>query len=312
MKKLAISFITYNRAKHIKEGLDIMSLAAKQHGIDIYIYDGSTNTQTEYVVKQFMENGHDHIHYFHADKDLSPVDNQIQRLDNALKGPDAEYVWMCGDRFVIKPEYYSEIMSYIDKSYDIITIYERILNGTKIFHKPDKFACYAIVPLTNWGSTIIKKNLIEKFDLREELDKILSFTISSIYLQAIDKRGFKGVVIDGGKQAKIVSRYKTKSGSLSTMWSDWVINWHQFIEGLPSVYDGVKKYLFNKPDLQMRFFSLDELLRQRSEGQFDWKLYMKCRKYVKKVIVMPNVVVFAIAILPRNIAKWLYDMKRWI
>ncbi len=43
MKKLAISFVTFNRAKHIKEDLDIIAQPTKDLNIDIYIYDGSTN-----------------------------------------------------------------------------------------------------------------------------------------------------------------------------------------------------------------------------------------------------------------------------
>ncbi len=311
MKKLAISFVTFNRAKHIKEDLDIISQSTKKYGIDIYIYDGSTNMRTYLVVSQFIKKGYDHIHYFHVSNMLSLEDSGLQRLKNAFKEPNAEYIWLCGDRFVINPNYYCEILSYIDKSYDIITIYGGILRGTRRFKEPSKFINYAIVPITAFSSTIIKKELMESYDIAKVRKENCSFGVQLIYLRAIANiEKFNGVVIDGGQQVFCASRYKTQSGSRNYMWDIWVINWFCFIKLLPDTYNNVREKLYKKPDMQMGFFSVKELLRQRSEGQFDWKKYIECRTYVKKVIVMPGIFVLGIAILPRTVAKWLYDIKR--
>lgn len=312
MKKLAISIVTYNRAKHIREDLETIAQPTKEYGIDIYIYDGSTDMRTEWVVDQYIEMGYKHIHYFHADRQLSTMESVISRLSAALEEPDSEYVWLSGDKFVVRPEYYPEILSYIEKSYDIITIYGNILNGTQRFTKVDSFANYAIVPLTHWGSTVVKKRRIEPFKFKNECERNGSFTIPLIYLRAIAScDDFKGVVIDTGKGAGITSRYKTLSSAYARMWQPWVINWYRFINLLPSAYDNVRENLYNKPDLQCRFFSLKELVRQRSEGQFDCKKYWECREYVKKVIVMPRVFVFCISLLPRCVAKWLWKIYRF-
>ncbi len=305
MKKLAISFVTFNRAKHIKEDLDIIAQPTKDLNIDIYIYDGSTNGFSEYVVNKFLKEGNNHIHYFH----MINVSSK-ERVSHALHCPEAEYVWLCGDKFVIKPEYYSQILSYIDKSYDIITIYGNILNGTKKFNNPVDFVDYAIVPITHFGSTIIKKNLIDSFSVRKSINKNPSFGVQSVYLEAINNcKKFKGIVIDGGNQINIKSVYNTKSVSQSYMWDSWVIDWYKFIDMLPSSYNTIKDNLYNRPDLHMGFFNIKELLRQRSEGQFDWKKYIKCRKYSKKVIIMPWIYVFGISILPQNIAKKCMNLK---
>ncbi len=311
MKKLAISFITYNRAKHIKEDLDVIAQPTQANNIDIYIYDGSTNIHTECVVKKYIAMGFKHIHYFHTLNTLSKEDSAIQRLSNALFMPDAEYVWLCGDKFVIKPEYYSEILSYVRAPYDIITIYGGILKGTKIFDNPSEFVDYAIVPITHFGSTIIKKELIKPFSIQKAQNKVSGFGIQLIYLKAIsNSKMFNGIVIDGGKQVNILSQHRTRSSSLDCMWDIWIVSWHRFISLLPSSYDSIREGLFNRPDRQMGFFSLKELFRQRSEGQFDWKKNIEYRKYVKKVISLPNIVVFLIAIFPQDAARWIYNHMR--
>lgn len=307
MKKLAISFVTYNRAKHIREDLAAIAQPTKEYDIDIYIYDGSTNMRTAQVVEEYMQNGYDHLHYFHTDNQVSPNDSICQRVTNALLAPDAEYVWLCGDKFVIRPEHYNEILEYVDESYDIITIYGGILKGSRSFESASRFANYAIVPLTAWGSTVIKRELIKTFDFAKVRKEISSFGVPLTYLRAIaDIEKFKGVVIDKGQQTAIISRYKTPSGSKGCMWFDWIAGWYHFCELLPSAYEKIREGLYSRPDLQLGFFSLKELLQQRAEGQFDWKKYWEYREYVKKVIVMPNVFVFCISLLPRSVAKWLW------
>ena len=307
MKKLAISIVTYNRSKHIKEGLAAIARPTREQGIDIYIFDGSTDNRTEHVVEQYIAKGYDHIHYYHGDKQLSALEDMIQRITNAFLMPEAEYVWFCGDKFTVRPEHYLDIFSYIEKSYDIITIYGKILNGTRTFNKASRFLDYAMVPITHWGSTIIKKEMIEPYDIQAETERIPTFGVQNIYLLAIaDKDEFKGVVIDAKSRDRIVSRYNTPSSTVGAMWPGWVADWYRFIKLLPSAYDDVRENLYNRPDLQMGFFSLKELLRQRSEGQFDWKKYWESREYVKKVIVMPSVFVFCISLLPRCVARWLW------
>lgn len=312
MKKLAISIVTCNRAKHINEDLNVIAQPTKEYGIDIYIYDGSTNMQTERVVKKFWNQGFDHIYYSHANAELSIQESGITRVNAALNDPEAEYVWMTGDKFIISPEHYSKIFSYIDKTYDIITIYGFVLSGTRRFDRVDRFADYAIVPITHWGSTIIKKKLLTPYSIAEECEKMPSFGAQSVFLQAIvNSEKFHGVVIDAGQRVNLKSRFQTKSRSLSHMWLSWLKNWYCFIEGLPSAYDSVREKLYNKPDRQMGFFSFRELLRQRSEGQFDWKKCCECREYVKRVIILPSLFVFCISLLPPSVAKWLWANYRY-
>lgn len=304
MKKIAMSFITFNRAKHIKEDLESIAQSTKDLDIDIYIYDGSTDILTEYVVDYYIKKGYDHIYYFHMANTSSK-----ERVCYALRCPEVEYIWLCGDKYVINPEYYFQILSYVDKSYDIITIYGNILNGTREFDNPIEFIDYAIVPITHFGSTIINKNLIKSFSIKKSINKNPSFGVQSVYLNAINNsKKFKGIVIDGGNQVNIKSSFKTRSISLSYMWNSWIIDWYHFIYMLPATYDNIKDKLYSRPDLQVKFFNTKELLRQRSEGQFDWKKCIKYRKYVKKIIIMPYLYVFGISILSQSAAKVMYEL----
>ena len=153
--------------------------------------------------------------------------------------------------------------------------------------------------------------MIELYSIKKARKNIAAFGVQFIFLLAIGNcKIFKGVVIDGGEQATVLSKFLTRSGSLSSMWNSWIKDWYKFIDLLPDAYNSVKEGLYDRPDLQMGFFSVKELLRQRSEEQFDGKKCIEYRKYVKKVIVLPSIIVFGIAILPKGLAGYLYKIKK--
>lgn len=307
MKKLAIGIMTFNRAKIIREDLAAIVKPAKEYDIDIYIYDGSTNRDTESVVKTYIEAGYNHIYYIHADAHLSVGESVYQRLEGVLFETEAKYVCLCSDHRVIKSNYYSEILSYVDKDYDIIMLHDNLLKGIHTYNSLTEFVNATIVSLTAWGATIIKKSLLAPLAYREICEATPSFGVSSIYLRAIGKAEmFRGATINTGRSLCVESaQYKGKSNSSKNMWTSWIVDWYRFVESLPAAYEDIREGLYNRPDLEKGFFSFNELLRQRSEGQFDWKKCHEYRNCVKKVVCLPYAVVFVIAVLPQSVARGL-------
>lgn len=303
--KLAISFITYNRAKHINEDLSKIALPTQKKGIDIYIFDGSTNNETELVVKKYREKGYEHIFYFHYEDNLESTQ---KRMEDALFLPDAEYIWFSGDKFVVSPNNYDVILKYVDQSFDMITIYGKPIKKTRCFHNPVKYVEYSIIPFTQFGATIIKKELIEGKDIKSLREEFPGFWKMMLYIRAIDKADFKGVTIAVSPKGIINSRYKTKSNSWSYMWDTWVKDWYYTISSMPARYNIIKEKIMNRPDKDLGFFSIKQLFRQRSEGQFDFKKCIEYRKYFSKVILVPDILVYFISLVPKKIAKEIFNV----
>lgn len=303
--KLAMSFLTYNREKHVAESLSRIVKTAAKLKINIYIFDGSTNNATENVVNTYITKGYQNIYYFHEfEKDLSK--NMRQRFVAAFTIPDADYIWLCGDKFLIAPSNYELFLHYIDQSYDIICSYDRCLNGTRYFLNPVKFVDYTIVPMTHFGSVIIKKELIMnlKVDMLSLLQEHLGFTHVYMYMCAIEKKEFKGIALHINPESfQILSRYSTMSLSTSRMWITWIKQWYFFVSNIPKRYKKIENSIVNRLDRELGFFSFTKLLQQRVTGQFDIKRCIEYRKYVKKVVIMPYFFVCVIALLPREVAK---------
>ncbi len=298
--KLAMSFITYNRAKHIKEDLERIASQTQKRGILIYIFDGSTNKETENVVNTFIEKGYQHIRYYHYEDSLK---ERIKRSKDSMLLPDAEYIWWCGDKFLVSPKNYDRILECINQSMDIITIYDLSLHGTKKFCDPVNYVDYSIIPFTHIGAVILKKALITKDIMKKAFKTSFGYWHVILYCNVIIKPEFKGITIHAyGEELKVPSKYNTKSISLDNMWDIWVKDWYCAIMALPDSYDEIRKHLFNKPDRELHFFDLKSLLKQRKAGQFDLGKCMKYRKYIKKVICLPNILVYMIALLPKAVS----------
>ena len=296
-KKLAISIITYNRPKHIQEYLNYIIKPTQEKNIDIYIYDGSTNRATEHIVDGFINKGYNHVLYFHYEEDAIH-----ERINDAILKPDAKYIWFCGDKFIINPINYDTILEHIDRDYDIITMYDCGLNGTKYSNNSVEYVKYSIVPFTHFGAVIIKKELLSEEVIDRYNNSYPAFARMRSYIEIATKKDFRGATLHL-KDLRILSKYKTRSASESMMWEVWVIQWYNMINSIPKAYDNVKDDLFCAMDKRMIFFSMYELLKQREEQQFDFKMCRQNKKIVNKVICLPYIIVECISILTPGMAK---------
>lgn len=309
--KLAISIMTYNRAKHIKEDLAAIAEPAKEYSIGIYIFDGSTDGKTKRIVNEYIELGYNNIVYYHYEES-----ELQQRIADSIMGVDADYIWHSGDKFIVLPQNYEQIMYHIDYGkYDIISIDNTTLNGTKIFTKPEEFAEYGIIPLAHYGATIIRRELVCQLGTEyfKELinDKSISaFSRMIFYMRAIDKRDFRGIVIHVHKdQLALQSKYHTKSESEDKMWEVWIWKWGNAMNALPKRYKGIRKKIVCVPDKECRFFRLQMLVKQKLEGQFDINKCKSYKAYIMEQISLPYCVICMIAVLPNKFLRYIQKTR---
>lgn len=298
MKLLSLSIITYNRPKHIKEQLQYIAKDTKEKDIDIYIYDGSTNGATKKIVKKYIDEGNDHIRYFYYEDSL---EKSRQRVMDAMLKPDSEYTWLCGDRFIVNPKHYDVILDHAKEKFDIITIYDTALNGTRYFEDSVKYLEYSIVPFTHFGATIVRKDILGNEIRKEFLDHFPNFARVRYLIDSISGNQFRGVTLHI-KDLRINTRYSTPSLSDSKMWDVWIKEWYLMVESIPEKYGKSRENLYSILDKRMQFFTINKLLKQRAQRQFGLIKCIEYYKYVHKVVLMPYAVVLFIAALPPELA----------
>lgn len=295
--KLAISIPTYNRPKHIKEYLHIIAREALINNISIYIFDGSESIATENIVKEYIDRGYSNIAY----------DHRPNREDDHRRGydkfmiPDADYIWISGDKFMIRPENYSLILHYIKSDYDIITLYN-MGDGIKTYSKSEDFFRDCIWCMTHFGSTIIRKKYICPISFEEYLSgSVPGFQHINMFAKALDRDNIKAVFLHmNNKELSKSSRFETDSGTKNRMLEIWIINWYKCIKLLPKRYHKYEKEMLCTMDKHLKWFHIKGLLEIRN--QLDLKRCIENRKIIKAVIQVPVFVVFLIAALPNDIA----------
>ncbi len=312
--KLAISIVTYNRPKHIKEFLNLVSFQTRLLGIGVYIFDSSSNRLTADVVGRFQDEGGQNIYYYKYLEDKEPRE-RLKKFSDALDLPEAEYIWLCGDKFMLYPKNYALILDFLSHDYDIMTMYH-IGDGIKYYDDAVQFFSECAVPLTHYGSTIIKKSLLEPYNadwLNQLADEQLYHVAFTVYANAIaNKKSFQGVYVQIDSTCFLKkSRYVTPSEYEGAMWDIWVEKWYHSVMSLPKSYNKAKKNILCSMDKELHWYSFKNLLLQRSGGQYSVKKFLKFRKYARQIIQIPEWIVFCVSCLPQKVAGYLYEWCMW-
>lgn len=89
---LGICLPTYNRARLLKEGLEVLIPQATKFNVPIYISDDCSDDQTEFVVREFGKFDN-YIFYRRNSVNMGLYSNVIQ----VLRMAKSNYVWLMGD-----------------------------------------------------------------------------------------------------------------------------------------------------------------------------------------------------------------------
>lgn len=301
--KLAISIPTCDRAKHVKEYLELIADATLNSDLSIHIYDGSGGKSTSGVVENYINRGYSNIYYYHRpEQKIGPT-----RIYDAFMEPDADYIWLCGDKFLIKPENYDLIFTCINQNYDVIAMYDKG-NGVKIFTRPEEMMRECMWFMTHFGSVIIKKNLIKNYTYDWYIQGIsASFHHIRLYAEALSKTSFRGIRLHiNNKTLKKISKYNTASGTENQIWSVWIKEWNDAINELPVRYNKYKREIILSAGINMETLTLRGFLKFGNQANL--KSFWEYREYLTHSTKVPLVVVFIIACLPNEIKKILWQL----
>lgn len=115
--KLAIAIPTYNRAEFLDHVLAVHVPMAKNANVAICVYDNASSDHTADVVAAWKEK-YPLIKYYRNDVNLGAENN----FELALTASNADYVWLLGDTYVIRPETFYFVLRKIDEGFDHILL----------------------------------------------------------------------------------------------------------------------------------------------------------------------------------------------
>lgn len=157
MKKIAVCIPTYNRIDLIREFLETQTEIYFNNNIDIWIYDSNEGDECKKLVNKYSEI-YNNIFYVSIASSVHSNEKVMRIYQGQDRGKKYEYLWLSQDAYRITDNELKEIISLIDREYDIITISNDDVEciGSKEYQNLLFYFRDAAWKLTGYGNCIVK------------------------------------------------------------------------------------------------------------------------------------------------------------
>lgn len=270
---IACCYLTHNHPEVVKEILNIIIDYYNENGIDIYIYDSSTNDDTKLYIENMINNGKNNLYYVSVNADLGG-DGKLLRI---LKGyglkKKYDYIWPSKDRSYVTMETAKKIQQESVYGYDSIFLdwwipiasdkreYKKIYDNIEFFKE---FGWL----VTSWETMIIStKMLLEDidwnlFEKNYELGNENNFNQILTVFGGLELKKEPKIRVLGYRDISVKNSDLCGSAWTNMTFELWGEKWPRAIKMLPTCYDLYKEKVIKEQGMQIGVFgSIDNLIQ---------------------------------------------------
>ena len=295
--KLAISIPTYDRANCIDLMLKEIIEITEELKIGVYIFDGSPNNETQNICDKYKN--------FSCLNYIKQTGEIKERHWEAAISPNCEYLLICRDRSIIKPEFYGILLRLLEENYDVyvltvvdnsVEIKMHLINSPKYLFKD------YLLSMSLFGSYIIKKEVLKTTNENIDAKYYKSFALlAKVFQSIVNKKDFKALFIPFNLKKNYLIIPHTSYLKPNQLFDIWGDDWIKMIDDLPSQYNDYKEKAKHARDIDYwKFYNLLEL---RKNGSIDLKSVLKNRKVIRQVASNPLIFFIFAGLLPQKLAK---------
>ena len=121
-KQIACCIPTFNHPQVIKAVLGECASVYQKNGVDIYIYDSSTDKETKNIVEAFVREGFKNLYYIELDPSVGFDEKLIMLFSGYGLKYNYKYIWPVKDRSYVKETTLQIVMEETEKGYDAILL----------------------------------------------------------------------------------------------------------------------------------------------------------------------------------------------
>ena len=321
-KELCILIPTMNRANCIEELLKESIPCVNKTGVDIYIYDTSSNDDTKKLVEKYNQAACEHFFYYKHENypdrttDLKVI-NAFRELEDQYR-----YVWLSGDGCILKiTEMLDLIKHYLNQDYAVIHFTgEDETNKSVIeeYNRPEElFGDYAPF-MTYYSATILSSEFIKQI-YWEELGKEYrnsGFLFWKGIFEGLADGKHKMAVVH--RRHLIVNPYKNGNSSFGPgkFLRFWVRDWPKVVSALPACYDGYKEKVCIGLGERQKFYQMENLIKLRRTGNLDKALFEQYKDDFAKATNVSLKKIYFAATMPQCLVTvfrvWFYVKYHWL
>lgn len=302
-QRLAIIIPTANRWRLLDIFLLTIAEKAFELGIDIVVYDSSSNRMSESIVYNFIFDKKANVKYKRWEKtfDGFSIDNKL--IDCVREFSESyDYLWIIRDDLVINPQKLRHILSHLQNfSRDAVVLGE---TENEIVFYDDAAALFAHhgMEMMMLGTVIVKSSFAREVVKHIPLDeKNYSLYLPMAYFQYWNQNVCKASVFR-------VNGVFSNEGRNILFWrgdafKKWVYYYGKCVMSLPSRYDDGKDSVLRLTMFGIQPFSLANVLSYRGYGTMCRQEVLACKNVAPQVTSLSWNAILQISIMPRFFAR---------
>ncbi len=315
-KKLSIIVPTANREAAIDNWLKETSKDANMYGIDLIIYDGSSNDKTKDVVQKYKSQGNKNVIYSKYDGffDGFSLDHKIIAAYEEYAA-DYEYIWIIRDGLIpCIDSFYNRLNDYMSEGYPCIIVdadFRNFYANKEVFYGDirkdyEKFLTEQAHRLQTLGMLIFSSEFA--LDLIKHVpldDKVYSLWQMAAPFHFYVRKSFKVVFYVG---RTFVGNREGHKGhfwqSGEKLFKQWGERWCNVIDNLPSEYDNAKNKVIKLYTYDFHPFSPIIIAELRAYSNFNYRIVCKYEECIKRVSNTPIKFIKFVSLTP----KWFWKL----
>lgn len=305
LQNLTLVILTYNRPRQIAKLIYEIISCSKKYKFNIIILDDSKNSTSEKYFKKIKKISTINFTYLKNKKNLGHDQNYIK----GLKLSKTFYTWMIGDSTRIDINYFDKLHKILNYKNDLIVLGAKnreyfLKKKIKLNNKSlilENLAWY----LSLLGSCILSKKVTKDFK-EINFSKFKNFPhlgliFSKIYLRDIKIKIFKKPVI---------SSFNKKSYWLKDIFNVFLIDLSNSINNLPYYKNESKITAVRNHSNYSKIFNFISLLMLKSENYYNFKTFLRYKKYLKQFTNYNLISYLSVLLLPTKLLKKSIDIYR--
>lgn len=176
MKSTAIAIPTYHHPDAVREILSLTAQYLYDLHIDVYYYDGSSDTKTKEVVEDFRNKGFTNLYHLHYPED----DSRTQMIFSGHGMlHEYDYIWPSKDRCMFTEEVLRAVVEALEEDPDVLCLNQTFAyHGIqkRIYHEPTEF-----YNVHGWIATSINTIIYKKTSMIGSFEKWIYPVYFNVY-----------------------------------------------------------------------------------------------------------------------------------
>lgn len=317
MANIALCIPTYQRHECVYEFLHEYSSYYQRYGMDIYYYDSSPDDMTRNIVGTFIENVSG-IYYIRMPVEMHSNEKVYKIFQQYGLEKDYDFIWICNDAIRFSEQAISDIISKIDKIYDIVEVDPVDIEhlGVRIYEDPNLYLRDCAWKLTLYGAAILNTHTIlknvewHKYEKKYLIKKIINFSHVSLYFNRIvEMEHFRALHIPVDSKDFKSSMYKKQPGWHRDIFFIFCESWVNTIEKLPKSYTDKEEAIY-KHGIYTFFKDSEAFENLRLEGLFSFGVFLRYIKEWRKICNVPLNRLLIISLTPKKVFQDREKKKR--